>query len=96
MGAEASQSPLTVWRVVARITFQSARTKEGVRSGQQDCAAEIEKRQMFLQWMTLSMTLRLSAYGVYSHAAVQRLDDIWIIPETFAMQTASWQDYHNT
>src|ERR1035441_2997222 len=44
----------SVRRVVAGITFQSARTREGVRSGQQECAAEIVKRQMFLQWMTLT------------------------------------------
>src|ERR1035437_5908936 len=47
----------SVGRVVAGIRFQSARTREGVRSGQQECAAEIVKRQVFLpgmQGMTLT------------------------------------------
>jgi hypothetical protein len=28
--------------------------------------------------------------------AVHNLADTWIAPETFAMVTAPWQDYHNT
>lgn len=55
--------------VLAGITFQSARTRQGVRSGQQDCAARIVKRQISLPRMALankrSMALRLSACGVY-------------------------------
>jgi hypothetical protein len=83
IGAGAAKSAATKGSRGARSS-----AKEGVRSGQQDFAAEIVKRQMFLQWMILtdekSMTLRLSACDVYSHVAVHRLDDIWIASETFA------------
>ena len=55
MGARrAAKVRSSVGRVVAGIRFQSARTKEGVRSGQQECAAEIVKRQVSLQGMTLT------------------------------------------
>jgi hypothetical protein len=57
-----------VRRVVAGMTFQSGRTREDVRSEQQDCGKNCETSSVAVRTTLTnerSMALRLSACGVY-------------------------------
>ena len=66
---ETAQICSSVGRVVAGIMLQSARTREDVRSAQQDCAVEMMRTANILVGMPLasrgSMALSLSTCGVY-------------------------------